>query len=138
MSFVFHSDQDKTSMFDKATFHAMHDKDTGLIGELIHFAVSTGHESVRLRCDEEPSAIALLQAACKACRSLGIKVTPEPTAIGNHQANGGAERAVELVRSHACILISHLGEVAARLANRFSSCTHPFFAWGHCPLSLDP
>ena len=122
---------------DKATFLAMHDKDTGLIGaaptlskggkcfqylvsELTHFAVSTGHESVRLRCDEEPSAIALLQAACKACRSLGIKVTPEPTAIGNHQANGGAERAVELVRSHACILISHLGEVAARLANRFS------------------
>ena len=140
---------------DKATFLAMHDKDTGLIGaaptlskggkgfqylvsELTHFAVSTGHESVRLRCDEEPSAIALLQAACKACRSLGIKVTPEPTAIGNHQANGGAERAVELVRSHACILISDLEKIAARLANRFSSCTHPFFAWGHCPLSLDP
>ena len=32
----------------------------------------------------------------------------EPTAIGNHEANGGAERTVELVRSHANILVTHL------------------------------
>ena len=100
----------------------MHDKDIGLTGaaptlsksgkhfqylvsELTPFIVSTGHESVRLRCDGEPSTLALLQAACKACRSLGIKVTPEPTAIGNHQTNGGAERAVELIRSHVHMLL---------------------------------
>ena len=68
---------------DKATFLAMHDKDTGLIGaaptlskggkcfqyhvsELTRFIVSTGHESVRLRCDEEPSTIACF----KQCASL--------------------------------------------------------------------
>ena len=130
---------------DKATFLAMHDKDTGLIGaaptlskggkcfqylvsELTRFIVSTGHESVRLRCDEEPSTIALLQAVCKSCRSLGIKVTPEPTAVGNHQANGGAERAVELVRSHACILISHL-ESCCNTGKQIFSCTHPLFSW---------
>ena len=62
---------------EKATFLAMHDKDTGLIGAaptlskggkhfqyfVSDFVVSTGHECVRLRCDGEPSTSALLQAA---------------------------------------------------------------------------
>ena len=55
-------------------------------------------------------------------------MTPEPTAIGNHQANGGAERVVELVRSHACILISHL-EHCCDTGKQVFSCAHPIFAW---------
>ena len=130
---------------EKVTFLAMHDKDTGLIGavptlqkggkhfqylvsELTRFVVSTGHESVRLRCDGEPSTLSLLQAACKACRSLGIKVTPEPIAIGNHQANGGAERAVELIRSHANILITHV-ESCCDTGKQIFGCNHPLYAW---------
>ena len=130
---------------EKVTFLAMHDKDTGLIGavptlqkggkhfqylvsELTRFVVSTSHESVRLRCDGEPSTLSLLQAACKACRSLGIKVTPEPIAIGNHQANGGAERAVELIRSHANILITHV-ESCCDTGKQIFGCNHPLYAW---------
>ena len=44
-----------------------------------------------MRCDGEPSTLALLEACVKTCRTLGIRVVPEPTAIGSHQSNGGAQ-----------------------------------------------
>ena len=69
----------------------------------------------------------LLQAACKACRSLGIKETPEPTAVGNHQANGGAVRAVELIRSHANILITHV-EGCCGTGKQIFGCNHPVYS----------
>ncbi len=61
-----------------------------------------------MRCDGEPSTLALLEACVKTCCTLGIRVVPEPTAIGDHQSNGGAGRAVELIRSHANTLVTHL------------------------------
>ncbi len=76
---------------------------TWSVTELVRFVVSTGHRELRMRCDGEPATLALLEACVKTCRTLGIRVVPEPTAIGDHQSNGGAERAVELIRSHANI-----------------------------------
>ena len=103
---------------DKAVLLACHDKDTGLIGaipspakggkhfqflvtELTRFVVATGHREVRMRCDGEPATLSILEACRKTCRALGISVSQETTSIGNHQGNGGAERTVEIVRSHA-------------------------------------
>ena len=94
----------------------------------VELIVSTGHECVRLRCDGAPSTLALLQATCKACRSLGIKVTLEPIAVGNHQANGGAERAVELIRSHANILITHV-ESCCSTGKQIFGFNHPLYVW---------
>ena len=97
---------------DRVTFLACHDRDTGLLGaipslakggkhfqhlvtELVRFVVSTGHRELRMRCDGEPSTLALLEACVKTCRTLGIRVVPEPTAIGSHQSNGGAQQSCQ-------------------------------------------
>ena len=53
--------------------------------------MSTGYREVRMRCDSEPATLAILGSTIKTDRILGIQVTGEPTAIGNHEANGGAE-----------------------------------------------
>ena len=77
---------------DKITFLACHDRDTGLIGaipspskggkhfqflvtDLTRFVVNTGHRERRMRCDGEPSTLAILQACMKTCRALGIAVS---------------------------------------------------------------
>lgn len=70
--------------------------------------MSTGFREVRMRCDSEPATLAILGSTIKTDRILGIQVTGEPIAIGNHEANGGTERRVELVPSRANILITHL------------------------------
>ena len=51
----------------------------------------------------------------KTCRALGIRVVPELTAIGDHPSNGGAERAVELIRGHAHILVKDLQTLVAAI-----------------------
>ena len=61
-------------------------------------------------------------------RTLGIRVVPEPTAIGSHQPNGGAERAVEPIRSHANILVTHL-ESCCKATKQIFSCFHPVYGW---------
>ena len=61
-------------------------------------------------------------------QSLGIQVTAEPTAVGNHVANGGAERTVELVRSHANILVTHL-ESSCGMDRQVFGCDHRIYAW---------
>ena len=55
-------------------------------------------------------------------------MSQETTSIGNHQGNGGAERTVEIVRSHASILLSHL-ESCCEAGKQLFSCAHPIFHW---------
>ena len=55
-------------------------------------------------------------------------MTAEPTAVGNHEANGGAERTVELVRSHANILVTHL-ESCCGADRQVFGCDHPIYSW---------
>eukprot|EP00434_Breviolum_minutum_P046245 symbB.v1.2.041711.t1/scaffold8537.1/size8461/1 len=95
---------------------------------LVKFVVSTGYREVRIRCDSEPATLAIMEATIKTCRILGIQVTAEPTAVGNHEANGGAERTVELVRSHANILVTHL-ESCCGADRQVFGCDHPIYSW---------
>ena len=99
------------------------------VTELTRFVVSTGYREVRMRCDSEPATHAILESTIKTCRILGIQVTAEPTAVGNHEANGGAERTVELVRSHANILVTHL-ESCCGADRQVFGCDHPIYSMG--------
>ena len=145
VSFDFGFAQRTSDSDDRISFLACHDRDTGLIAaipslakggkyfqylntELVRFVVSTGHTELRMRCDGEPATLALLEACRKTCRSLGIRVIPETTAIGDHQSNGGAERAVELIRSHANILVTHL-ESCCKATKQTFGCCHPIYGW---------
>ena len=96
--------------------------------ELVRFVVSTGHLEARMRCDGEPSTLALLEASVKTCRTLGIRVAPEPTAFCDHQSSGGAERAGELIRSHANILVTRL-ESCCKATKQTFGCSHPVYGW---------
>ena len=129
----------------KLTVLCCHDKWSGLIGaipapgkggkwfrhlvtELARLVVSTGHREVGLRCDSEPTTLSILEACAKTCRALGIKINAEPTKVGDHQANGGAERVVELVRSHAGILMSQV-EKECNLNQQVFGAMHPLYSW---------
>ena len=130
---------------DKLTALYLHDSFTGLLGvvptpqkggkylsylttEVTRFIVQTGHSVVGLRCDAEPSTLTLLSSVRKTCQALGIGTHAEPTPVGDHQANGGAEVAVRLLRSHASILVSQV-EQACGATEPIVAGNHPFFAW---------
>ena len=129
----------------KVAFLACHDKHTGLIGaipspgkggkhftylvtELTRFVVSTGHRELALRCDNEPATLAIFEACRKTCRSLGIKIHDETVPVGSHQSNGAAERVVELVRSHANMLVNQL-ERNCGSDKQIFGCLHPVYSW---------
>ena len=59
---------------------------------------------------------------------MAFELFLEPTAIGSHQSNGGAERAVEPIRSHANILVTHL-ESCCKATKQIFSCCHPVYGW---------
>ena len=130
---------------DKLTALYLHDSFTGLLGvvptpqkggkylshlttEVTRFIVQTGHSVVGLRCDAEPSTLTLLSSVRKTCQALGIGTHAEPTPVGDHQANGGAEVTVRLLRSHAAILVSQV-EQACGCVEPVVPGNHPFFAW---------
>ena len=130
---------------DKLTALYLHDSFTGLLGvvptpqkggkylsylttEVTRFIVQTGHSVVGLRCDAEPSTLTLLSSVRKTCQAVGIGTHAEPTPVGDHQANGGAEVAVRLLRSHASILVSQV-EQACGATEPIVAGNHPFFAW---------
>ena len=52
-------------------------------------------------------------------------MTAEPTAV--HEANGGAETPVELIRSHANILVTHL-ESSCGADRQVFGCDHPIYS----------
>ena len=96
---------------DKLTVQVLSDRDTGqclalptlqkggkslsyLVTEMCRFIVQCGHTEVGLRCDGEPSTLALLEAVKRACAGLRIVVHSEPAPTGDHQANGAAEAMV--------------------------------------------
>ena len=130
---------------NKLTVLFLHDSATGLLGvvptpqkggkhlsylttEITRFITQTGHTDIGLRCDGEPSTLTLLSSVRKTCQALGIATHEEPTPIGDHQANGGAEVAVRLLRSHASILVSQV-EQACGCTEPVVNCLHPFYAW---------
>ena len=64
-------------------------KVTGLSNaQLVRFFLHFGHHAVILRCDDEPSTVALANSPMKSLRSFGVTCKLE---LGNHQGNGAAE-----------------------------------------------
>ena len=61
---------------------------TYLVTEMCRFIVHCGHAEIGLRCDSEPSTLALLEAVRKACATLRITAHAEPAPTGDHRANG--------------------------------------------------
>ena len=59
--------------------------------ELARFIVSTGHNPVTLRCDNEPATLALLDTVRKGLRAVNIHTNVEPSTPHDHQGNGAAE-----------------------------------------------
>ena len=89
---------------DKLTVLVLSDRDTGLclalptlqkggkslsylVTEMCRFIVHCGHSEVGLRCDGEPSTLALLEAVKRACMGLNILVHAEPAPTGDHLQN---------------------------------------------------
>ena len=63
-----------------------------LVTEAARFAIWLGHRSLRLRCDNEPSALAVQSGLLKALRNLGIDVSKDNSPIESHQSNGPVEQ----------------------------------------------
>ena len=127
---------------DKLTVLVLSDRDTGLclalptlqkggknlsylVTEMCRFIVHCGHSEVGLRCDGEPSTLALLEAVKRACMGLNIVVHAEPAPTGDHQANGAAESMVGVLRPKA-------GQLACFSDRRSYWLQGPHF-WMHAP-----
>ena len=107
---------------DRLTVLVLSDRDTGLclalptlqkggrslsylVIEICRFTVHCGHSEVGLRCDGEPSTLALLEAVRRARAGLRIVVHAERAPTGDHQAKGAAESMVGVLRSKANLLV---------------------------------
>ena len=130
---------------DKLTVLYLHDQHTKLMGaiptpqkrgrcfnyivtEVVRFIMQTNHREIGLRCDCEPSTLAILEAVKKTCRNLGIITHSEPTPVGDHQANGGAEVTVKIIRAQANALVSAIEKECCEGRVIFG-CNHPVYAW---------
>ena len=82
-----------------------------LCTEFCRFILWLGHETISLKCDQEPSTLSLLEAVRKTCRCLGVKTIVETVAPGSHASNGAAEVTVKLLRRQANLLIQQLERV---------------------------
>eukprot|EP00438_Fugacium_kawagutii_P026160 Skav230005 [mRNA] locus=scaffold5058:3896:10669:+ [translate_table: standard] len=131
---------------DKQCFLSCHDSDTRLVmaiptpqkggkylryltTELVRFICYTGHKELGLRHDSEPSCLALADSVRKASRGLGILVHSEPTPVGDHQANGGAEVMVHVLRSKANLLVNQVENSIGAQSKTIFGCHHPVYAW---------
>ncbi len=69
-----------------------------------------------------------MEACGRSCKALGIKVPCGPTPVGDHQANSAAEKVVDLVRTHAGILISQVEKQYGSDRLIFGA-MHPLYGW---------
>eukprot|EP00435_Cladocopium_sp_Y103_P071092 s421_g36.t1 len=134
-----------TDESDKLTVLMLTDRDTGmclalptlqkggkslsyLVTEMCRFVVQCGHTEVGLRCDGEPSTMALLEATKRALTGLRIVAHSEPAPIGDHRANGAAEAMVAVIRNKANLLVTQVEEATGCKGPVFG-CLHPVYAW---------
>ena len=93
--------------------------------ELVRFCQLLGHGEIELRCDQEPCMLQLQGLTMNARKRLGFRTRIRNPPIGAHQANGLAEKAVDVIRSLANVFLD-----AAR--HRYGvpiAVSHPLFAW---------
>ena len=69
------------------------------IGRLAAEILGVGSAEVMVRSDQEPSTIALKEAAASRVRPDGVKVIPEESAVADSRGNGLAESTVKESRT---------------------------------------
>ncbi|CAE7244151.1 unnamed protein product [Symbiodinium sp. CCMP2592] len=93
--------------------------------ELVRFCQLLGHSEVELRCDQEPCMLQLQGLAMNARKRLGFRTRIRNPPIGAHQANGLAEKAVDVIRSLANVFL----DAARHRYGIMIPVSHPLFAW---------
>ena len=99
-----------------------------LCTELVRFILHLGHQAVILRCDDEPSTVALANSTRKSLRSFGVACKLEFVAVGNHQGNGAAEVTVQVIRQLGMCFLQRL-EAGGGLDKPVFGAHHPLTAW---------
>ena len=99
-----------------------------LCTELVRFILHLGHQAVILRCDDEPSTVALANSTRKSLRSFGVSCKLEFVTVGNHQGNGAAEVTVQVIRQLGMCFLQRL-EAGGGLDKPVFGAHHPLTAW---------
>ena len=99
-----------------------------LCTEVTRFVLHLGHQNIILRSDDERSTVSLGNAVRKALRAFGVGCKLEFVAVGNHQANGGAEATVNVLRQLAMTFLQRV-EHGCGLDKPVFGAMHPFTAW---------
>ena len=99
-----------------------------LCTELVRFILHLGHQAVILRCDDEPSTVALANSTRKSLRSFGVACKLEFVTVGNHQGNGAAEVTVQVIRQLGMCFLQRL-EAGGGLDKPVFGAHHPLTAW---------
>ena len=99
-----------------------------LCTELVRFVLHLGHHAVILRCDDEPSTVALAKAAMRSLRSFNVACKPEFVPVGNHQGNGGAEATVQVIRQLGMCFLQRV-EAGGGLDKPVFGAHHPLTSW---------
>ena len=117
--------QDKPEQKDVMTILIVVDKSTGMCRavplpskgdeslvhgakEVLGFISYLGYQSVGIRGDSEPSAVALTKMICQARSKLGLKTVDKPCQPYEHATNGAAEQAVQGIRDLGTTLLEQL------------------------------
>ena len=84
--------------------------------EVSGFSMSIhGEEAVIVQSDGEPAIKAVVRAVAQTRSRLGRRTVQRTTPVGDHQANGAAERAVQTVRRLSNCLLVHFEEMHGKL-----------------------
>ena len=128
LTILFIHDQHSKMMHAVPTEHKGGKSMSYLCTETTRFVLHLGHRDVIIRADNEPSTVSLGNAVIKALRAFGVGCKPEFTAFGNHQANGGAESTVNVLRQLAMTFLQRV-EHGCGLDKPVFGALHPFTAW---------
>ncbi len=128
LTVLFIHDQHSKMMHSVPTEHKGGKSMSYLCTEVTRFVLHLGHQSVILRSDDEPSTVALGNSVRKALRAFGVGCKLEFAAVGNHQANGGAESTVNVLRQLAITFLQRVGH-GCGLDKPVFGALHPFTAW---------
>ena len=84
--------------------------------EVSGFSMSIhGEEAIIVQSDGEPAIKAVVRAVAQTRSKLGRRTVQRTTPVGDHQANGAAERAVQTVRRLSNCLLVHFEEMHGKL-----------------------
>ena len=146
VSFDFGFSSRLTDDADKLTILCIHDRATKLVhavpaeqkggksfqyllGELCRFILWTGHQTISVRSDNEPSCLALIEGVKKYLKNVGVQVNVETVVPGNKQANGAVESTIQVMRNQANLLIQQIEHCCGAQDKILFSSAHPLYQW---------